>query len=202
MTVPGLEELAVGAGIREDTVVTMAPPDIVRAQSLRARLARAGEGRWRSECDEVREAARTLSSPFARARVEGMLGTQFAIRDDHVSARIHLLHAERLFELSGATAWARAIRRRLDRLDRREGSTAPAIDALSACRAAWSSQLTARELEVAMHAIRGAANRDIAEALRVSVRTVEVHLGRVFTKLEVRSRVELTVLAHRAEQHL
>ncbi|WP_396652588.1 helix-turn-helix transcriptional regulator [Microbacterium sp. Se5.02b] len=53
-----------------------------------------------------------------------------------------------------------------------------------------------------MHAIRGAANRDIAEALRVSVRTVEVHLGRVFTKLEVRSRVELTVLAHRAEQHL
>lgn len=202
MTVPGLEELAVGAGSHENTVVALAPPDIIRAQSLRARLARAGEGRWRSECDDVREAARTLRSPFARARVETMLGTQFAIRDDHVSARIHLLHAERLFELSGATAWARAIRRRLDRLDPRDGSTAPAIDALSACRAAWSSQLTARELEVAMHAIRGAANRDIAEALRVSVRTVEVHLGRVFTKLEVRSRVELTVLAHRAEQHL
>jgi DNA-binding CsgD family transcriptional regulator len=43
----------------------------------------------------------------------------------------------------------------------------------------------------------GASNRDIADALHVSVRTVEVHLGRVFGKLDVRTRVELTVLAHR-----
>lgn len=53
-----------------------------------------------------------------------------------------------------------------------------------------------------MRAVGGAANREISEALNVSVRTVEVHLGRVFTKLGVRSRVELTVLAHRTEQHL
>lgn len=53
-----------------------------------------------------------------------------------------------------------------------------------------------------MQAVGGAANRDIGEALNVSVRTVEVHLGRVFSKLDVRSRVELTVLAHRTNQHL
>ncbi|MBQ3359962.1 MAG: DNA-binding response regulator, partial [Microbacterium sp.] len=36
----------------------------------------------------------------------------------------------------------------------------------------------------------------------VSVRTVEVHIGRAFAKLGVRSRVELTVLAHRTNQLL
>ncbi|MEV8171447.1 LuxR C-terminal-related transcriptional regulator [Microbacterium sp. NPDC077486] len=34
-----------------------------------------------------------------------------------------------------------------------------------------------------------------------AIRTVEVHLGRVFAKLHVRNRVELTVLAHRTEQY-
>ena len=46
-----------------------------------------------------------------------------------------------------------------------------------------------------MLAVGGASNRDISDSLHVSVRTVEVHLGRVFAKLEVRTRVELTVLA-------
>lgn len=202
MTVPALDELALDPDGRSTPAASIEPPDIALAQRLRVRLATAGDGRWRSECIAVCEAARTLHSPFARARVETMLGTQYAIRDDHPSARIHLQHAERLFELSGATAWARAIRGRLDRLDAREGSIIPAADPLAACRAAWSLQLTARELEVAMHAVRGAANRDIAETLNLSVRTVEVHLGRVFTKLDVRSRVELTVLGHRTDHHL
>ncbi|WP_136043669.1 MULTISPECIES: response regulator transcription factor [unclassified Microbacterium] len=202
MTVPALDELALDPEGGSTPAPSIEPPEIALAQRLRVRLATAGDGRWRSECIEVREAARTLRSPFARARVETMLGTQYAIRDDHRSARIHLQHAERLFELCGATAWARTIRGRLDRLDAKEGSIVPAVDALSACRAAWSLQLTARELEVAMCAVGGAANRDIAEHLNFSVRTVEVHLGRIFTKLDVRSRVELTVLAHRTDHHL
>lgn len=202
MTVPGLDELALLPDERPVAVAAIEPPEIAFAQQLRIRLATAGEGRWRTEREEVGEAARTLHSPFARARVETMLGTQHAIRDDHPAARVHLQHAERLFELSGATAWARAIRDRLDRLEAREGSIVPPVDPLSACRAAWAQRLTARELEVAMHAVGGSANRDIAAELNVSVRTVEVHLGRVFTKLDVRSRVELTVLAHRTNTHL
>lgn len=201
LVVPGLEEMAF---VGQESVRTAAvePPEIALAQELRIRIATAGDGRWPSESEEVSEIARTLTSPFARARVEMMLGTQQAIRDDHASARIHLQYAERLFEISGATAWARAIRNRLDRLDAREGSILPVAEALSACRSAWALRLTARELEVAMRAVRGAANREIAEALRVSVRTVEVHLGRVFVKLDVRSRVELTVLAHRTDHHV
>lgn len=202
LTVPGLDELGILSEAEAIPVAAVEPAEIALAQRLRHRLASAGDGRWRAERDEVGDAARTLNSPFARARVETMLGTQCAIRDDHVSARVHLQHAERLFEVSGATAWARAIRARLDRLAPREGSIVPTVDPLSACRAAWAQQLTARELEVAMRAVRGAANRDIAEELTVSVRTVEVHLGRVFAKLGVRSRVELSVLAHRATRHL
>lgn len=202
MTVPALDELALIVEGRPVSGLSVEPPEIALAQELRVRLATAEDTRWRAEAEEIGDAARTLRSPFARARIETMLGTRYAIRDEHVWARIHLQHAERLFELAGAAAWARAIRHRLDRLDAREGSVVAVADPLSPCRSAWSLMLTARELEVAMRAVHGASNRDIAEALMVSIRTVEVHLGRVFAKLDVRSRVELTVLAHRTAQHL
>ncbi|MEK8227529.1 response regulator transcription factor [Oerskovia sp. M15] len=70
-------------------------------------------------------------------------------------------------------------------------------DALDELRGRWSHELTERELDVALLVVQGGSNREAAEQLYLSVRTVEVHLGRVFRKLGVRSRVELAVLAHR-----
>ncbi|WP_369370020.1 LuxR C-terminal-related transcriptional regulator [Promicromonospora sp. Populi] len=61
----------------------------------------------------------------------------------------------------------------------------------------WSGLLTERELDVARLVVQGRTNRQVAANLYVSVRTVEVHLGRVFRKLGVRSRTELAVLALR-----
>jgi DNA-binding CsgD family transcriptional regulator len=197
--VPGLEEIRPG-GDEEPAVRLIEPPEVRRARSLRTRVATAPDVRWHSERDEVLTAARTLRSPFARGRIEAMLGTRAAIRGEAVLAREHLRTAHRLFELSGAHAWARSVVRRIATLDADDGSSP--IDPLAACRAAWSQQLTARELEVAMRAAAGASNREISEALVVSVRTVEVHIGRAFAKLGVRSRVELTVLAHRTNQLL
>ncbi|ANJ26357.1 helix-turn-helix domain-containing protein [Agromyces aureus] len=75
-------------------------------------------------------------------------------------------------------------------------------DVLGECRNAWADVLTERELEVAMLVVEGCSNRVAASRLYVSVRTVEVHVGRVFTKLAVHSRVELTVLAHRMQGRL
>ncbi|MCB7136301.1 helix-turn-helix transcriptional regulator [Cellulosimicrobium marinum] len=69
--------------------------------------------------------------------------------------------------------------------------------ALAELRERWVDELTERELDVALLVVQGASNREVADQLYLSVRTVEVHLGRVFRKLGVRSRVELTVLAHR-----
>jgi DNA-binding CsgD family transcriptional regulator len=53
--------------------------------------------------------------------------------------------------------------------------------------------LTRREREVAGLAAQGRTNRDIADELVVSVRTVENHLQRVYAKLGVGSRDELRV---------
>ncbi|WP_460886458.1 helix-turn-helix transcriptional regulator [Promicromonospora xylanilytica] len=61
----------------------------------------------------------------------------------------------------------------------------------------WDGLLTERELDVARLVVQGRTNRQVAANLYVSVRTVEVHLGRVFRKLGVRSRTELAVLALR-----
>ncbi|MCK2027101.1 helix-turn-helix transcriptional regulator [Microbacterium sp. SSW1-47] len=200
--VPGLEEVAVAAQVQRAASGPVTPPDLAVARDLRVRLLAASAGSWPSERDDVRETARTLRSPFARARVELVLGLQHAVRDDHLAARMHLQRAERLFEAAGADAWARAARDRIDRLDTTAAQLVPAPERLSVCRSVWRRRLTARELDVAMLAVRGAGNREIGRELSVSVRTVEVHLGRVFAKLEVRNRVELTALAHRTERHL
>lgn len=61
----------------------------------------------------------------------------------------------------------------------------------------WSHTLTMRELEVAHFVTLGSSNKDVAAALNVSTRTVEVHLGRVFRKMGVRSRSELIARALR-----
>jgi DNA-binding CsgD family transcriptional regulator len=48
--------------------------------------------------------------------------------------------------------------------------------------------LTARELDVAAAAMRGATNREIAGELCISARTVQKHLEHVYAKLGVRNR--------------
>jgi ATP/maltotriose-dependent transcriptional regulator MalT len=54
-----------------------------------------------------------------------------------------------------------------------------------------SARLTVQELAVARLAVRGLTNRLIARELVVSVKTVEYHLGHVYAKLGVSSRVQL-----------
>jgi len=58
-------------------------------------------------------------------------------------------------------------------------------------------QLTERELEVLRLAAKGMSNREIAQALTISVRTVQTHLTNVFNKMGVGSRTEAVVLALR-----
>ena len=56
------------------------------------------------------------------------------------------------------------------------------------------SELTERERDVMQLVIDGRPNKLIADALDISVRTVEVHRARVFDKMEVKSAVELANL--------
>jgi two-component system response regulator DctR len=56
------------------------------------------------------------------------------------------------------------------------------------------AELTDRERDVMRRVIDGRPNKVIADDLRISVRTVEVHRARLFEKMEVRSAVELANL--------
>ena len=51
--------------------------------------------------------------------------------------------------------------------------------------------MTAREREIALLVAAGRTNREVAEQLVLSARTIEAHLRNVYAKLGVRSRVEL-----------
>jgi DNA-binding CsgD family transcriptional regulator len=72
--------------------------------------------------------------------------------------------------------------------DARGDSWARGLSAL-----AGVESLTARELRVATLAADGQTNREIAQTLFVTPRTVEVHLSSAYRKLDIRSRRELAV---------
>lgn len=61
-------------------------------------------------------------------------------------------------------------------------------------RARVQAELSEREREVMRLIVAGRPNKLIADALGISVRTVEVHRARVFDKMGVRSAVELANL--------
>lgn len=90
----------------------------------------------------------------------------------------------------GARAWSNRLRSLDPRLTptgapaARPGMMSPAlVDALAG--------LTSREKQIALLVRDGASNREIAEQLFLSIRTVEYHVANALTKLDCRNRVEL-----------
>jgi DNA-binding NarL/FixJ family response regulator len=53
--------------------------------------------------------------------------------------------------------------------------------------------LSEREMEVLKLAVSGKSNKDIAESLNISLRTVQAHMRSIFNKLGVGSRSEAIV---------
>lgn len=62
--------------------------------------------------------------------------------------------------------------------------------------------ITDREREVAMLVAAGLSNREIADRLSVSVRTIEGHLYRIFAKLDVEGRQQLSLLVDAARRRM
>ena len=64
-----------------------------------------------------------------------------------------------------------------------------------------SSGLTSREEEVLVHIAKGLTNRQIAERLVVSEKTVATHVGHILTKLGLPSRAAATAYAYEHGLH-
>ena len=91
------------------------------------------------------------------------------------------------FESNGRAASARSAGARAGAvLARCEGARTPALIGTSV-----GGTLTRRERDVARLAASGLANREIAQRLVLSVRTVESHLAQTYRKLGVKDRKEL-----------
>jgi DNA-binding CsgD family transcriptional regulator len=122
--------------------------------------------------------------PFERARTELALGETLRRMRRRGDARMHLRTAMEVFERLGASPWAERARAEL----RATGETVRRRDPSTV------EQLTPQELQIARMAGDGVSNPDIAAKLFLSRRTVEYHLRKVFTKLDVTSRFELASL--------
>jgi DNA-binding NarL/FixJ family response regulator len=114
--------------------------------------------------------------------------TKFLELGCEVFAAEAAITAAEMFRNEGRQASARSADAMADAiLEGCEGIRTPIVDG----RTVASAKLTARESEIARRAALGLSNRDIAEELFTSVRTVEGHLLRAFNKLGISKRSEL-----------
>jgi DNA-binding CsgD family transcriptional regulator len=123
--------------------------------------------------------------PFERSRMQLVLGSRLRRRKQIIEARDLLRAAREGFDSLGAEPWARRAREELSAAGLPSHAPTPAL---------WSS-LSAQELQVARMAAEGLSNRQIAERLYMSHRTVASHLYRIFPKLGIGSRTQLITLS-------
>lgn len=120
--------------------------------------------------------------PFARARLELAYGSWLRRRRRPADSRSPLRAAQSTFSAIGATKWA----------DRARAELRAAGERPTASVAAPHQMLSPQEMQIARLAADGLSNREIGERLFMSHRTVGSHLYRIFPKLDVTSRAQLT----------
>jgi DNA-binding CsgD family transcriptional regulator len=154
-------------------------------------VAFAGPAEERQSCLEA--AVATLENSQARlelARVTCELGAELRRSGERSAARDVLRRAHALAAECGATRLANRARDELSRSGAR----------LIREPASGVEALTPSEVRVAELAAEGLTNREVAQALFVSEKTVETHLGRVYRKLDIKSRHALpAALAERQQ---
>jgi DNA-binding CsgD family transcriptional regulator len=144
------------------------------------------EGFYRQAIEQL---GRTQLRPeLARGRL--LYGEWLRREGRRVDARDQLRTAYEMFIAIGMEAFAERARREL--LATGETVRKRSVEA--------QNQLTPQELQIARLASDGHTNPEIGAQLFLSQRTVEWHLRKIFSKLEVRSRRELPAALRRAAQ--
>jgi DNA-binding CsgD family transcriptional regulator len=131
----------------------------------------------RAHVERAMLAHERLPQPFERGRTLLAQGTIERRAKRRAAAREALTAALELFDGLGAPLWAERAAAELARVPGRGRA---------------SSDLTDTERRVAELVAEGLANKEVAARLFVSVRTVEANLSKVYAKLGVRSRSQLT----------
>ena len=145
------------------------------AHRARARRRRRGcRGALEEAAGRLRRARPALRS--RRGRCSPSAGRSGAYGSGAPPAR-RSSSAEAAFDELGSPGWAEQARSELARVGAR--------------RPAPAGELTPTERRVAELAAEGLANKEIAQALFVTVSTVEVHLSNAYAKLGIRSRTQL-----------
>jgi DNA-binding CsgD family transcriptional regulator len=139
------------------------------------------------------EAAEQAGAPVEAGRSRTLAGRALAVAGQADAAISALERAYEQLSACGALRRIDEAARELRKLGRaasragRERLTGPA-----------ALGLTARELEVLEHVAAGRTNREVADELFLSVRTVDRHMSRIFDKLGVSSRAAATSKYERA----
>ena len=179
-----------GAGRREEArhaaedELTLALEREVAGHEARARLALARlleRSEALHELGRAAAAARRSPSRLVQAEVLGAFGAEQRRSNQRAEARETLREARELAHICGADGLEGRIHEELVVAGAR-----PQRIAL-----AGVESLTASERRVAELAADGLRNREIAETLFVTLKTVEVHLGRTYAKLDIKSRSQL-----------
>jgi DNA-binding CsgD family transcriptional regulator len=116
------------------------------------------------------------------ARAHLMYGEWLRWQRRRGDAREQLRTARQMLEQMGMDAFAERARREL----RATGETVR-----KHALASGDEELTAQEAQIVRLARDGLSNPEIGARLFISARTVQYHLGKVFTKLEISSRLQL-----------
>jgi DNA-binding CsgD family transcriptional regulator len=136
-----------------------------------------------SEAESLYELALSAEPrwPFDHARLQMAFGAWLRRQRRITESRPHLRAARDTFEALGMHPWADKARAELRASGERiaEATRAP------------SQPLSPQEMQIAQMAASGLSNREIADRLFLSHRTVGAHLYRVYPKLGVASRSEL-----------
>ena len=129
-------------------------------------------------------ALRRLSLPFEEARTQLCFAER--LRRDHrgADATVQLRAARKEFARLGAGPWVARADRELAECGERPDASQPV----------GLERLTAQEMQVATAVAAGATNGEAAEQLFLSRRTVEHHLGNIYRKLGIHSRMHLVRL--------
>ncbi|MFB9718418.1 helix-turn-helix transcriptional regulator [Planobispora longispora] len=193
-----VEHARAALAVLDRWVASTGSPDRL-ALAARCHALLAGPGESEERFREALDLHHRGSCAFETARTQLLFGGALRRNRRPGAAREHLHGALETFERYGARLWAEQARSELraagEATPRPEGRTrATGAPAAEAAESPAVQALTAQQLQIARLVADGATNREVAARLFLSPRTVEHHLRNIFSRLGIRSRVELVRL--------